>query len=249
MQMVPLVKQLGCYKSTPGWNIFENKTIPQTVKHSRHFPSHSKPQTISSLIIFQLLQVYALLCVISQYQEYQAGRGTADPYDPCKVRSTWQALLKMQIKDTMPKYLYSEKQQFGALYVTAWTWSNNFSPLQSYHKTSIMCLSARIPATYHETTNSPPGNNSTRLQSSILADEFPSPLHKQRRGSNRHVQFGSFDDVKSKMASKAFGKFILKWRGLNRGLKCQTRGRIFSDFHNGKLNFTCLFPILISICS
>lgn len=180
-----------------------NTISDRTVKHSRHFPfSRETPNNPRRKFHhnFSLLQVYALLCVISQYQEYQAGRGTAGPYDPCKVRSTWQLFQACRLKYTMPKYLKTAIWRY-----TPWIWANRFLS-QSYHKASIMCLSARIPATYHETTNSPPGNHSARLQSGILAEEFPSPMHKQRRGSNRHVQFGSFDDVKSKMASKAFGK-------------------------------------------
>ncbi|KAG8311352.1 hypothetical protein J6590_044498 [Homalodisca vitripennis] len=106
------------------------------------------------------LNVYCLLCVVSQYQEYKAGRGTAS-HDELDRRARTKASLSFLYVQIPPVRYVAQP-------------------------TGTSCLSTRRAATYHETRASPT-QSPTVAHTSLPGDPECGQRH---RSNSKHVQFG-----------------------------------------------------------
>nr|CAD7407233.1 unnamed protein product [Timema poppensis] len=127
--------------------------------------------------------MYSLLCVISQYQEYKAGRGTAADDFFGRFKSELSKL--RQIPATGVAWL--QPQQTVATPAAWGVFQPQVPPVRYANRpTATSCLSTRKAVTYHE-TRATPTQSPTAPHSTVLGDD--SGVSQRSGSSRKHVQF------------------------------------------------------------
>nr|KAF7420703.1 hypothetical protein H0235_011000 [Vespula pensylvanica] len=144
---------------------------------------------IAHALYLIIVTVYSVLCVISQYQEYLAGRGTAADDTDYRVRRNSVSWFTLKCENVSPIgdfFISERKSQYERENIT-----RSSVPVVRYvvqpTTTATSCLSSRRAPTNNETKETPTPTQSPTAARNVLSCPEKSPT--VGRTHKKHVQF------------------------------------------------------------